>query len=190
MTTNSSWHIGPAGSHYASIHQAGNALLQTSAPAYLTDSGCHLLPPMLKNSYVEAVDDAGVVPKSRNADPNKHKGMLLNKAGEESEIKVFQAIDKFISENHNGHTLLVFHSFRYNNFKVDTIASAYPSVASAMLQFKLRHTSGRMVGRVNGESDFMLVVKDVGVIHMEVKHDNSPGSLSKATQQLGMCYIL
>jgi len=168
-------HSGPAGTTYKNMTKAGEALMLTNAAKYVSGERSALLPPVLLTENPEPVDAAGnIIPgPSIHATDKQYIGLNANQSGEATEKVFYRAFSKLACEEHT-HTMLLMRSYKINPVKCNALANEFPHVTNDVNT--LRHKTG--------EADFVILVRNIGAVFVEVKKTNTADALTKAIEQI------
>ena len=136
-----------------------------------------MLPPAVDSKYPEERDTTtDTIPKPRltRREEGKYIGLRNNQRGEMGENRVYAAIHQYIHTN-TADQFLVLKNLDLDNNNGKNIKA---NLLIHQLQTDLSQVDMR------GEHDFVVVVKDVGVILLEVKNSAAGTNISSAEKQL------
>ena len=184
VQTTSHIHNAPAGANYKSVLDAGRTMLQQHYQGYLEGKSHALLPPIFVNTYVEETAADGSIEPGPNTNPKDKqlKGASINKRGEDFELLVFKYFERLLHDKdssrfHDCHIL--WKGFTIDRYKMNALINDFPGVAPSVLKFRKKYTTKK--GSTFGECDMVVLVKDVGLIVVEIKEPLS--KLNKGVQQ-------
>ena len=178
-------HNAPAGSRYSSILDAGRTILEEKCHGFLRGNSHVMLPPILINVYPEQVGTDGCIkPGPRTAEHDKQlKGATVNKLGEDFEVSVFRRFEQLLSPNLIDSSLqechILWRSFMISGYKVDALLNEHPKLHQKVLDFRKKYTTKK--GRSFGECDMVVLIKNVGLVIIEIKCSRS--KFLEATKQ-------
>ena len=138
FATSSHRHLGPAGIAYASITQAGNAQLLTSANHFLNGNGSVKLPAVFVNKHTQYRDPAGNLQPAPGVSTTSGRfpGVQGQSSGEAAEMKFYHALDKYLSEEKSSETTLLINGLQVNSQKLDVLANDLPAAATLLNALK------------------------------------------------------
>ena len=168
---------GPAGQNYESINDAGKQTLLQYFDTFPNTSHSFIVPPVFRTSYPESLDTPSKTierpprPLTKEEE-NKYLGIVLNSQGEQAECRGFQVFEKLVKQSNHQPKII------FQGFKPDTTRFAKRTALENELGMSLNHL------KMQAEYDFLVLVKDLGVVLVEVKLKLSEQVLRKAQQQL------
>ena len=166
-------HNGPAGSRYNSMLDAGYTMLQQNNANFLRGTSNAMIPPIFVGSIPDQVGQDGCIIPGPSIDPYDTKlvGATQRKRGEDFEALVFRKFEQMfhskLSDTSLNHCHILWQGLKINNFKVEALLSDHPNLLPKVLDFKKKFTTKN--AKTYGEADIVVLVKDIGVIVLEIK---------------------
>ena len=161
----------PAGAFYRNIFHAGHQNLNLHARQFPYQPNSAILPPIYTSKYTERIDPATnkPVPRPDLVNPTtaqqheewKHyEGLVGTHSGSEAEWLMFQQLDAMVQKQ-SSDAILVLHSFAMNEPKMQALSIDVPTTLQKLQHFRNHGTKF--------EADFLILVRNVGIIVVEVK---------------------
>ena len=149
--------FGPAGTPQ-NLRESGANLLDTFCNSYPDTETHTLLPGFFGDNITELIEPKENL--SRKQEDRVH-GRAINQAGEDHEITVFNFFVRLIRQKNLSDTLLVMRTFEMDtknpmNMKRRALTSLLPSINLTSVN-------------TEAENDFVILVKNLGVVFVEVK---------------------
>ena len=110
-------------------------------------------------------------------DREAYEGLVGNHAGSEAERIVFEKLNNMV-RTQPADAILVLYNYEVNLPKIQALSVDVPATTKYLHCFLTRTSPNLQV-------DFLILVRNVGVILIEVKRTDNPQSMEKATKQLG-----
>ena len=166
-------HNARAGTKYDSLLDAGRTMLKEKYPGYLQGISHAFIPPIFVNVYPEPVNVDGKIKPGPNIDVNDKqlKGATINKMGEDLEALVFrrfeQVLHPMVIDSPFKDCHLLWKGFTVVGYKVDALLDGNPGLKQKIQEFRKKYTTKRAFSF--GETDLVVLVKNVGLVVIEVK---------------------
>ena len=163
-----------------SMHIVGdNIIKRYCTEYYTTTTASYMLPPAVTSQYPEERDPTtDTIPKASHrlthGEKGKYIGLRNNQRGELSENRVYDAFHNF-TQAHTTDQFLVLKNLNLDNDNGNNI--------KAKLLIHQLKTDLSLVD-MRGEYDFVVIVKGVGVVFVEVKNSATGNNIPSAEGQL------
>lgn len=147
---------GPANEYFGDLEAAGDAYLCRLFPEWKTADRTYMFPPVFPFRYIAPTGKAsGAVPLSKSEE--------VDVKGDEAELRIFRALDKFGRQESQPMTVLT--KFEFKEFIREVLLRKLPveSVDALFASTRLSHTD------LSREIDFLVVHRRAGVVLIEVK---------------------
>ena len=182
-------HNAPAGEAYGSICEAGKALLSSNGLQILEGRGNVLLPPIFVNEFTEAKGKGGSVQSRQlhtKQEVNAFRGILNRKHGEDNEVLIHKYFDHLLHDRSQSlendslhHQHMVLKGLTMEKFKINALLYDFPKLENQIKTF-LDKNKVKNHFKI-GETDFIVIVKDLGFVAVEVK--SSEGQILEGRRQ-------
>lgn len=178
----------PAGAFYRNIFDGGKQNLHLHARQFPYQPNSAILPPIFTSKYTERIDVATNKPMPR-ADLTKpttkqslkererYDGLVTNQCGNEAEKVVFENLNALVHKNPPD-ALLVLFNFEINLPKLEALSCDVRNITKKLKGFVKKNGPEFQV-------DFVILVRNVCIFLIEVKHTVNTQSITKSTRQLG-----
>ena len=180
-------HAAPGGSSYNNIFHAGNQNLILYASSFPYQNTSATVPPFYTTEYPEQIDPTTKKPVMRpdlqqpvtdqqHAERREYEGLVANQSGSECERIVFQHLQGVVDQQPSD-AILVLHDFQMNYPKLHALSIDVPITLKELKQFIEKES-------LDFQADFLVLVKNVGIILIEVKRSYNQESIDKSNRQL------
>ena len=159
--------FGPAGTQH-DVRTAGANILNTFCHSYPDTETHSLLPKFFGDNITELMEPQENLSR-RELD--QFRGRLINQVGEGHELEVFNIFVRLIRQKNISPTLLIL-----RKFEMDTNNPMNLNLKRNALHSLLPNINLKSVNTI-AENDFVVLVKNVGVVCIEVKGSISPKTL-------------
>ena len=173
-------HHAPAG-RYNSLLDAGRSILLEKYPGFLEGSSHALIPPIFVNEHPEEVGLDGKIKAGTNAHAHikQFEGAVTNKFGKDFETLIYQRFEQVFhptlvdSPYQDCHIL--WKGLEVSTYKLHAFRNEYPKLEPRVLDFLKNHTkkTKKKNAITLGEADIVVLVKNVGLVVIEVKRPQS-----------------
>ena len=166
-------HNAPAGQKYTSIQDAGRSTLETYCDKYPNTTSSFVIPNLFPSAFPDVIDN----PQVSLTDKQKKQfdGFVRNLAGEREEYEIYLAFNS-LTRKSPAHPILVIWGLKFDSdnsraIKRNALKSELPSIQLGP-------------GEMSQEKDFIIFVRNCGVVFGEVKKSASEVNIEKAEEQL------
>ena len=176
-------HIGPAGSVYTSISDAGKHILHQNCQDYVNNTASCMMPPFFVNEYPELTHASGAVVPAERVQQKDLKDLNSHTIGECNERTVYKQISKIAQ---NSSDLLVLRSFNLRKQNCEILAQQYPDMKVLIDSFLLKSKGHKSQHRRMRHGHFRT---QQGRHFVRSENNKSTGSrcYETAQQNAGLC---
>ena len=160
---------------------AGNDIIKNCCPGYETSTSSYILPPLFDSEYPEERNPhtLSIPLPSRHltsSEYDRYTGICTNQRGEICENRVFTLFHQMTYSNSSDTFILLRNLDLDNNndnrVKENELIKELPYIDLSRVSMK-------------GEHDFVMIIKDIGIVLIEVKSTIAGSSIKSAEKQLG-----